>query len=77
MRLYTAWADATRYDTFYETSPGDNAPAKVRTIVRTRATYRVCRTLDPSSGLEISGVVLFLMWMFRRFRRRIASRQEA
>jgi len=33
-------------------------------------------TLDPSSGLEISGVVLFLMWMFRRFRRRIASRQE-
>jgi hypothetical protein len=27
-----AWADATRYDTFYETSPGDNAPAKVRTV---------------------------------------------
>lgn len=33
-------------------------------------------TLDPSSGLEISGVVLFLLWMFRRFRRRIAARQE-
>lgn len=34
-------------------------------------------SLDPSSGLEISGVVLFLLWMFRRFRRRIVSRQEA
>jgi hypothetical protein len=27
-----AWTDATRYDTFYETSPGDNVPAKVRTV---------------------------------------------
>jgi murein DD-endopeptidase MepM/ murein hydrolase activator NlpD len=34
-------------------------------------------TLDPSSGLEISSVVLFLMWMFRRFRRRIVARREA
>jgi murein DD-endopeptidase MepM/ murein hydrolase activator NlpD len=32
-------------------------------------------TLDPSSGLEISAVVLFLLWMFRRFRRRLAGNQ--
>ncbi|HVR30622.1 MAG TPA: DUF5916 domain-containing protein [Thermoanaerobaculia bacterium] len=27
-----AWASAARFDTFYETSPGDNLPAKVRTV---------------------------------------------
>jgi hypothetical protein len=27
-----AWGTATRFDTFFETSPGDNVPAKVRTI---------------------------------------------